>query len=121
MITLLKNTIEAIDNFNITATVETLKAQYPNMSEAQINEIVAQQLTYLGSGKRSGYSILLTQYENDKRRKEDNKSRTMELLIILIIQMFKDAIGEPKRSLVDTYNKYLSNDDMPPTSQRRFE
>ena len=119
MINILKTTIEAIDNFDITATVETLKNQYPYMTMLEINRIVKQQLSYLGTSNREHYFLLLKDYQLEESRKQKDTKRLLEMIFWVLIQMFKDAIKEPTPSLVEIFNNHIRLENFDPINLKR--
>jgi uncharacterized pyridoxamine 5'-phosphate oxidase family protein len=119
MINILKTTIEAIDNFDITATVETLKNQYPYMRMAEINIIVKQQLTYLGASNKGYYCLLLKDYQAEEVRKKKDIKRLLEMIYLVLIKMFKDAIKDPTPSLVEIFNNHIRLDNFEHTALTR--
>lgn len=119
MINILKTTIEVIDNFDITATVETLKNQYPYMTMLEINRIVKQQLAYLGASNREHYFLLLKDYQLEEGRKQKDIKRLIEMIFWVLIQMFKDAIKEPTPSIVEIFNNHIRLDNFDPINLKR--
>lgn len=119
MINILEDTISAINNFDITATVESLKKQYPDMSEAEISEIIKSKLTYLGSDKREHYQMLLSSLKMDEVAKDKRNNEMRKMLMLLLITMFKNDIENSKLRLVNTFNQCWNDNPNQPTMVKR--
>ena len=119
MINILEDTISAIDNFDITATVESLRKQYPDMSEAEISEIIISKLTYLGSGKGAHYRMLLSSLKMDEVAKDKRNNDMRKMLMLLLITMFKNDIENSKLRLVNTFNQCWNDNPNQPTMVKR--
>ena len=118
MIEIIKQTIEAIESFDIAAAVNGLRKDNPNMSEGEIQKIISEKLTYLGSGELESYKRL---YDGLRLRELDKKlerKRIHELLTLILIEMFKEAIGTPTKKLVDRFNEVILEQDLKITTPR---
>jgi len=119
MINILEDTISAINNFDITATVESLRKQYPDMSEAEISEIIKSKLTYLGSDKSKHYRMLLSSLKMDEVAKDKRNNDMRKMLMLLLITMFKNDVENSKLRLVNTFNKCWEDNPYQPTMVKR--
>ena len=111
---ILKEMVAAIDSFDITATAENLKKEYPNLSMAAINKMLTEKLGLLGASQKQSYIMLIDSIELNERNKERHNEEIRRGIRLLLMQMFYEAIKQPQTKLVDTFNDCVIQESQSP-------